>query len=121
MALEKLLIGDRIRLIREDVFEDSRKEFANRCDLNERYVGQLERGEFLLSLKALDKISVSTGTDADYILYGNRKRNIKHKSKMRENLIHYIENAEMDEIKVIYNSVFSIVSYMNKKKINKKQ
>ena len=56
MALEKLLIGNRIRLIREEFFEESRKDFAERCDLNERYIGQLERGEFLLSMSCLDKI-----------------------------------------------------------------
>lgn len=58
MALDKVLIGDRIRYIRENIFVESRKNFANRCDLNERYVGQLERGEFLLSLEVLINVNI---------------------------------------------------------------
>lgn len=111
MALEKILIGNRIRLIREEIFEESRKEFANRCDLNERYVGQLERGEFLLSMSCLDKISVATGIDADFILYGKGEKN---KFKIKEHLIKIIENANKDELKMIYRVVLTIKNYVNK-------
>lgn len=50
MALDKILIGDRIRKIRADTFDESRKDFAKRCDLTERHIAQIERGEFLVSL-----------------------------------------------------------------------
>ena len=47
MALDKILIGARIRELREQIIGESREEFAQRCDLGtDRYVGQLERGEF---------------------------------------------------------------------------
>lgn len=56
MALDKILIGTRIRELRERILEESREEFAKRCDFSdERYVGQLERGEFLPSLESLYK------------------------------------------------------------------
>ena len=47
MALDKLLIGNRIRILREELFEESRRDFAKRCELTERHIAQIERGEFL--------------------------------------------------------------------------
>ncbi len=70
MALDRIAIGARIRRIREEIFEESREQFGKRCDLTERHVGQLERGDFLIGLVSLDSIVSSTGIDADYILYG---------------------------------------------------
>lgn len=111
MALDKVLIGARIRDIRENVFEESRKDFANRCDLNERYVGQLERGEFLLSLQVLDKISISTGIDTSYILYGKGKSN---NLKIKDSLVDIIENADKEELKVYYKCIIAIKKFKDK-------
>lgn len=38
MALDKIVIGARIRKIREEIFEESREQFGKRCDLTERHV-----------------------------------------------------------------------------------
>ena len=43
--------------------------------LTEGHVGQIERGEILVSLTALDKIIYATGADAHYVLYGIRDNN----------------------------------------------
>ena len=62
MALDKILIGARIRELREQIIGESREEFAQRCDLGtDRYVGQLERGEFYPSIEVLYKIAYATG------------------------------------------------------------
>lgn len=112
MALDKILIGERIRKIREETFEESRKEFAIRCDLTERYVGQIERGEFLLSLASLDKISTSTGIDTDFILYGKCENN---KFKIKQYLKNILDRADNDELKAIYKCISTIKSYITKK------
>lgn len=119
MALDKVLIGDRIRKIREDIFEESRKDFARRCDLETRHVAQLERGEFLFSLPTLDKIAIATGTDTDYILYGKGKNN---KLKVVENLYSMIDRADSDELQMYFKCLTTIKSYVNKnnKKNNNK-
>lgn len=57
MALDKIVIGARVRKIREEFFEESRDKFSKRCNLTERHIGQIERGDFLVSLNALDCIS----------------------------------------------------------------
>lgn len=78
MALDKVVIGTRIRKIREEIFEETRENFGKRCNLTERHIGQIERGDFYISLKALDKIVSATGIDVDYILYGKgEKINVK--------------------------------------------
>ena len=38
MALDQIIIGTRIRKIREEIFEETREKFAKRCDLTERHV-----------------------------------------------------------------------------------
>lgn len=112
MALDKILIGSRIRNLREDILEESRKDFATRCNLTEKYIAQIERGEFLLSLPNLDKISVSTGIDIDYILYGKEKNN---NLTIKKNLKNIIDRADKDEIKAIYKCVCTIKGYISKK------
>ncbi len=112
MALDKILIGARIRNLREETFEESRKDFATRCSLTEKYIAQIERGEFLLSLPNLDKIAISTGIDIDYILYGKEK---SHNLTIKNNLKNIIDKADNDEIKVIYKCVCTIKGYINKK------
>ncbi len=111
MALDKIIIGARIREIREVIFGETRKIFAQRCDLNERYIGQVERGEFLPSLKSLNQIVSSTGIDINYILYGkgeNKKLNII------ENLHNIIDISDKDELKMYYKCICTIKSYVSK-------
>ena len=60
MALDKFRIGMRIRYIRE-LFNETRAFFSVRCDLTESHLGQIERGEILPSISALDKIATNCG------------------------------------------------------------
>ena len=110
MALDKVLIGARIRKIREEIFEESREKFGKRCDLTERHIGQVERGDFLLSLNSLDMISSATGVDVDYILYGKGENN---KLKIAENLHDIIDKSDKDELKMYYKCICTIKSYVN--------
>ncbi len=112
MALDKIIIGSRIREIREDIFQETRDKFAKRCNVPERYIGQIERGEFLISLSSLDKIASATGANVDYLLYGTGKH---HKMKSKENLYQIIENSDKDELQMYYKCICTMRSYVNKK------
>ena len=114
MALDKVMIGARIRKIREEVFNESRDKFGNRCELTERHIGQVERGDFLISLKSLDKITSATGVEADYILYGKGEND---KIEVKKNLINIIDKSNHEELNVIYQCITTIRSYINKKNI----
>ena len=112
MALDKVMIGARIRKIREEIFEESRDKFGKRCDLTERHIGQIERGDFLISLSSLDMIASATGIDTDYILYGKGENN---KLQISENLHNFIDRSDKEELKMYYKCICTIKSYMSKK------
>ncbi len=112
MALDKIVIGARIRRIREEIFEESREKFSIRCDLTERHIGQIERGDFLPSLSTLDKIAFATGIEMDYILYGKGEN---RKLQVRESLYSIIDNSDKEELKMYYKCICNIRCYINKK------
>lgn len=112
MAINKVQMGVRIRKIREELLGETREEFAKRCDLTERHVAQIERGEFLINLVTLDKIIVATGTDADYILYG--KSDTK-KLQANKNLHNIIDRSDKEELQMYYKCAVTIKDYMNKR------
>lgn len=113
MALDKIAIGARIRKIREEIFEESRDKFGKRCDLTERHIGQIERGDFLVGLNSLDNIVSSTGTDVDYILYGKGENS---KLQIRETLHDIIDRSDKEELKMYYKCITTIRSYITTKK-----
>lgn len=99
MAIDKIYIGARIRQIREELFKESRVDFGNRCGLTERYIGQVERGDFLLKLESLDKIASSIGVDVDYLLYGKGNN---ENSLMKQNIYNIIDKSSKAELSFYY-------------------
>lgn len=112
MALDKILIGTRVRKIREKTFEESRKEFAIRCNVTERHIGQIERGDFIPSLKTLDKIVSATACSMDYILYGKNKNSDTDFANLLVNLINTKDN---EELKMYYKCISTIKHFYKKK------
>lgn len=74
--------------------------------------GQLERGDFLISLNSLDNIISATGIDADYILYGKGENS---KLQVKENLYDIIDKSNKEEVKMYYTCISAIKNYVNKK------
>lgn len=111
MALDKIVIGTRIRKMREEVFVESRYNFGKRCNLSERLIGQIERGEHLISLSALDAIASATGFELDYIIYGTGDNNKLH---MRKSLNTILNRSDEEELKTYYKCISSIKSHINK-------
>lgn len=108
MALDKILIGARIRELREQIIGESWEEFAKRCDLGTyRYVGQLERGEFYPSIEVLYKIADATGASLNYLLLGMEN---SKKSRMKNNVLTVIENSDTNELKA-YNKFIMNLSF----------
>lgn len=116
MALDPLIIGTRIREIREKRFDESREKFADRCGLKDTHIGQIERGEILVSLRALDKIAFSTGENIDYILYG--KCNNEH-LQVRKSIDLYLNHSSKEELKMYLECIASIRKFFSKN--NKKE
>ena len=99
MALDRLAIGLRIRKIREEIYHENRTDFSYRCSITESHLGQIERGEILVSMNALDKIAISTGSDTDYLLYG---KNEDEDNKIRKQINKFLDRSSKDELKMYF-------------------
>lgn len=104
MALDKSAIGLRIRKIREEVYHENRSDFSYRCSITESHLGQIERGEIMISLNALDKIVVSTGTDTDYLLYG---KNEIDENRMKKMINNFLDRADKSVSTTTYQNLLS--------------
>ena len=102
LTKEQLFIGEKILEIRKDVFQETRQQFAKRCGLTPSYLGKLERGNVLISIKALVQISVATSASTDFILFGlaNQKP-----SKKRKKLHRIVDKASSEEINIYFDSI----------------
>lgn len=116
MALDAILIGERLRKYREEIFVEKRKEFAQRCGLNERYIGQVERGEFTPSIEKIDAIVTATNIDINYLLYGKNQESV---SNIKSQLCAIIEKCDDEQAKVILNCISTIQNYYFKNQNNK--
>lgn len=115
MAIDRLLIGTRIRKMREEVFNETREVFSSRCGLNTSHISQIERGEILPSLNALDKIVNNTGISLDYLLYGKYD---KKKNLIRQNIDNYLNTSSNEELRMYFKCISSIRQYIFKEKNN---
>ena len=112
MGLDRINIGTRIRKIREDVFAETRQNFAERCNLSENHLGKLERGDVLISIKTLDKVCLKTGVTADYILYGNCEG---RDSTIRKNIDTFLDKSSKEELKMYFKFISTIKGFLNLK------
>lgn len=109
MALDRIKIGNRVRIIRENKYKESREAFADRCSMTVTHIGQIERGEILPSLTALDKIASNCGEDLDYILYGKKENN-----NIRRNIDIFLDRCNQDELNMYFKCISSIKGYICK-------
>lgn len=94
---DNIIIGERIRKIREDL-KMNRERFSEMIDISDVFLGQIERGERSLSTKTLVKIVKFTGLSADFILFGNESSNTtiakinRILNKCSDSVLEYIYN-----------------------------
>ena len=96
MELDVVQIGERVRKIREENFNETREVFAERCNISENHLGKLERGQFLITTKLLNTICNVAGIGSDYLLYG--KTNNKSLS-IRNKIDNILDNATTGELR----------------------
>jgi len=114
MALDKIEIGARIRKIREITYNnETRANFAERCGVSENLLGKIERGEILISVKTLNKICSSTGTESDYILFNKGSENIL---STRRTINTYLDRSSESELKMYLKFISTIKGFLIKQK-----
>ena len=112
MAIDKLAIGQRVRYIREEIYKETRSDFSYRCSITETHLGQIERGEILASLNALDKIATCTNTEMDFLLYGKKREN---EFPVEQHLKKLIENSSEEKLDMYFKCISAIEMYLKKK------
>lgn len=115
-------VGKRIREEREKLGL-SREEFAEIIELSDYYVGQLERGERMMSLTVLVKIVASLHVDSDYLLFGkddhenqlNEEKNIYITSSYSDKeLTSLLNKCSQNELELVKKLIKTILPYINK-------
>ena len=103
-----IIIGERIRKIREDL-KMNRERFSEMIDISDVFLGQIERGERSLSTKTLVKIVKFTGVSSDFILFGNEESN---NTLAKINRI--LNKCSNDFLNSIYDLIHTTFNYVKK-------
>ena len=107
---DSIIIGERVRKIREDL-KMNRERFSEMIDISDVFLGQIERGERSLSTKTLVKIVKFTGVSADFILFGNEESNT---TLAKINRI--LNKCSEDLLNYIYDLIHTTFNYVKKSK-----
>lgn len=97
-----LEIGSRIRSIREGM-KLSRCSFAEKLNISEVFLSQVERGEKSISLNTLTNICNTTGASSDYILFGD-----KSNSSVSNRILKILQQLPPEANTMVYNMVSSL-------------
>jgi len=81
-------------------------------DLQRAIYGQIERGDITVSLIALDKIVTSTGSNIDYIVYGNQD----NFPTVRKRINTLLDLSSEDELIMYYKCISAIRECPSKNK-----
>lgn len=108
MAIDNIKIGERIRIIREEDFRESRETFAEHLNISAGYLGKVERGEIQISIKLLEKITKFASVSSDYILFGNNKDKMSY---ARKNINFILDNSNEDALKAYSKILMTVQGY----------
>jgi len=103
-------LGQRIREERTK-YRLTQEQLAEVAEVNESYVGQVERGEKNPSLETLVSIANSLGVTVDYLL--QEEVNVEPNSLINE-LISITKDKDSDELRLMLNICRMISKYSSK-------
>lgn len=109
-------LGQRIREERTK-YRLTQEQLAEAAQVNESYVGQVERGEKNPSLETVVNIARSLGVTVDYLL--QEEINVEPNGLINE-LVSLAKNKEPDELRLMLNIWRMISEYSSQLKKNKR-
>ena len=95
----------RIRKAREDMGY-TREKFAEKLDVSVSYLAELERGRTGISVKMLIKVCNVLGLSADYVLFGNERK----EDEMRLDAIRRIDEKYLPLLDKVIEELLSLDS-----------
>jgi len=106
--IDNIAIGERIKNEREKLGL-TRDEFSEKVDISNIFLSQIERGERLMSIQTLVKISAVLSISLDYIVFGEDSIIVD-----RDAIIYKINAVSKRELKVIDDVLKAILPNLKK-------
>lgn len=106
MELDKSKIGMRIRAIRKNIYHESIKAFAKRCNLSYSHLSNIENGKILITTRTLDKFYLNAGIHLNYILYGEPDDYLNFRTFFK----YYLHHCSKDELSLFLTIISEIES-----------
>jgi transcriptional regulator with XRE-family HTH domain len=103
-----LKLGKRIRELRKKK-DLSQSRLAEMAGLNDKYLGEVERGSNNISIKNLGQIATALGVETSELLDGSHEREIDRKELVQK-LHKIIESASDEDLCAIYGFASDIVN-----------
>ena len=114
-------IGKRIRRLRKQR-NLTQEELGERAGLHYSYIGQVERGDKIPSLKTLSKIAQALNVSLDYILEDAETYKVKPDSESAINeLLAMVKTRPTHEIKLLTSVCRTIIEELDSWKKNQEQ
>lgn len=110
------LVGEKIRIIRK-VQGLTQEELAERSNLQDSYIGGIERGERNVSLLTLEKIikGLNVSPESLFKFENNDVNNYNEKNNIIEIYKSFLSERDEEELKVIHKITKDIVSLIDRK------
>lgn len=111
-------LGKKVRRIRQELGL-TQEQLGERASLHYTYIGQVERGTKLPSLKTLKKIASALNTDLDYFLEEGDKYHVSTRHLLEKELLAVVRDRSPEEIRLIIDIIKRIFSHLDEGKHRK--
>ncbi|MDK2901802.1 MAG: hypothetical protein PWR14_706 [Thermosediminibacterales bacterium] len=118
---ELTYIGNRIRQLRIKSGL-TQEQLGEKANLHYSYIGQVERGDKVPSLKTLKKITKALNTSLDYLLEPEEEYRVKSdRELLKQELVSLLKNRSNKEMEMILNIIRTILDEFDKLKFESKE
>ncbi|NPV43221.1 MAG: helix-turn-helix transcriptional regulator [Firmicutes bacterium] len=118
---ELTYIGNRIRQLRIKSGL-TQEQLGEKSNLHYSYIGQVERGDKVPSLKTLKKITKALNTSLDYLLEPEEEYRVKSdRELLKQELVSLLKNRSNKEMEMILNIIRTILDEFDKLKFESKE
>ncbi|QSQ09547.1 putative HTH-type transcriptional regulator [Koleobacter methoxysyntrophicus] len=118
---ELTYIGNRIRQLRIKSGL-TQEQLGEKANLHYSYIGQVERGDKVPSLKTLKKITKALNTSLDFLLEPEEEYRVKSdRELLKQELVSLFKNRSNKEMEMILNIIRTILDEFDKLKFESKE
>ena len=113
-------VGKRIRRLRKQLGL-TQEELADKCGLDFRSIGAVERGERNLSLKSLNAIADALKVTPEFLLQKEEPPTKEEKKALLHELLYTLDGENLENIRFIVQDAKNFLHYIKQKHRRKKK